>query len=319
MIDLKQYRKQRKELSPWVADLCEKFANKKWVATVPGRPRAKASDFKAVEPLMNHDLINDPLRDVVTLNAWLTDLRKDLNVGFVLPPEPDHGADHDYFSLMGYKSVSVKQSRGKVIRPMPVMIELTMGWLRHSGGAIDGSKVIFGRTGIGRWVALSHGALLELPDFDDRVKIVIGLQLLQETQWRVGFSLGEGPEVQIPTDPIGAREVFKFRDIPEGRKRRAALVHWVDEHWRQIRVDPEEETKVRAHLRGMSKGTNSFVWNGLRCTIRPSHIDHELEEIERENRKYLTEIGAARRIAGEDVHAQLPWWLRAWRRLKGKR
>ena len=94
---------------------------------------------------------------------------------------------------------------------------------------------------------------------------------------------------------------------------------WVDEHWRQIRVDPEEETKVRAHLRGMSKGTNSFVWNGLRCTIRPSHIDHELEEIERENRKYLTEIGAARRIAGEDVHAQLPWWLRAWRRLKGKR
>lgn len=88
--------------------------------------------------------------------------------------------------------------------------------------------------------------------------------------WFVDFGFEGTPMVSLKTDPIGAREAFRLRDMPNGGTRRAALRHWVREHWRRGRgVTATEEHEVRAHLRGATE----FAWNGLRCRIRPSVVD----------------------------------------------
>lgn len=84
-----------------------------------------------------------------------------------------------------------------------------------------------------------------------------------------------GPRVRFLTDPLGAREVFRLRDIPPGRDRRAALRHWVSAHARKRHpdMDGEARTWVRRHLRGAT----DFTWNGLRCRVQPD--EYELEQI----------------------------------------
>lgn len=89
--------------------------------------------------------------------------------------------------------------------------------------------------------------------------------------WSVDFSLDDSiGSARVLTDSIGAREAFKLRDIPNGKTRRAALRHWVKQHWRQSRVDPSAASFVSAHLRG----AETFHWNGLNCKITPA-----LEEV----------------------------------------
>jgi len=89
-------------------------------------------------------------------------------------------------------------------------------------------------------------------------------------RWTVWFGHGDGPRVRFLTDPAGAREAFRLRDLPEGRARRAALRHWVSAHSRtapggRAAEDADAAVWVRRHLRGAT----DFVWNGLRCRIQP--------------------------------------------------
>jgi hypothetical protein len=115
------------------------------------------------------------------------------------------------------------------------------------------------------------GQIVLYDAFDDRVgRMGLSTALTQEYQWHIGIGLEELPRVAFPTDPTGVRAAFRFRDIPAGKARRAALIHWVTEHWRKHRdVSNEDRIWVREHLRGAT----DFSWNGLRCTIRPSKAD----------------------------------------------
>lgn len=97
-------------------------------------------------------------------------------------------------------------------------------------------------------------------------------------RWRVVLGHSEGVTVSLTTDPTGASEVFRLRDVPPGKTRRAALLHWVERHWRRTRSDPTVERSVRASLRGCA----SFVWNGLKCEITPSEYDSERLALEAE-------------------------------------
>jgi hypothetical protein len=66
--------------------------------------------------------------------------------------------------------------------------------------------------------------------------------------------------------------MFRLRDVPPGKQRRAALLHWVRAHWRQRRQTVEaDKVWIRAHLRGAW----SYTWNGLQCQIEPSELDVE--------------------------------------------
>jgi hypothetical protein len=90
-------------------------------------------------------------------------------------------------------------------------------------------------------------------------------------EWRVELGYEGYPTLGFVTDAIGAQEVFRLRDLPNGASRRAALRHWVLQHWRHRHDDPEAHVKVRQHLRG----TEHFHWNGLTCAIHVSQYDRE--------------------------------------------
>jgi hypothetical protein len=105
-----------------------------------------------------------------------------------------------------------------------------------------------------------------------------GALFLREARywWSVYLSFEGSPSLRFLADPTGVREVFRLRDAPPGAKRRAALVHWVSEHWRR-KPRSDDLAWVQKHLRGQ----RTFHWNGLRCVIdAPSiaEISGEVEE-----------------------------------------
>jgi hypothetical protein len=168
------------------------------------------------------------------------------------------------------------------------MLEYTGAWT-SSDTAL---RTLFGWAGPDRWVfSGGHKPLGE--ELNGRLQSIcamaLGFQFTRWYQWRVYLGFDGFAGMDLPTDPVGAQEAFRLRDIPEGRSRRAALRHWVRDHWRQNRRDPAIEVKVRAALRGATK----FSWNGLRCKIAPSRYDLSVVE------QYATER-QAQRIRGED-------------------
>jgi hypothetical protein len=91
-------------------------------------------------------------------------------------------------------------------------------------------------------------------------------------EWSIEFRLPGAPGLCVTTDSVGARELLRMRDVPEGRTRREALRHWVREHWRRQRRDADVERQVRQHLRG----ADTCVWFGLESRIVPSQEDLDL-------------------------------------------
>jgi hypothetical protein len=97
-----------------------------------------------------------------------------------------------------------------------------------------------------------------------------GIELRKEYRWSVLLGEEGIPRARFVTDPTGIREVFRLRDIPCGASRRAALRHWVRDHWRKKR-DPgaDDLAFIRTHMRGRV----NFAWQGLSCQIEPSRDD----------------------------------------------
>jgi hypothetical protein len=110
----------------------------------------------------------------------------------------------------------------------------------------------------------------------DHAGLGLGISATRVGYWHVVLGYDNLPSISFLTDPEGARSVFRLRDLPEGRQRRAALRHWVTEHWRRT-SRTEDETKVRAYLRGALE----FHWNGLHGRIVLSELDRakNLEQI----------------------------------------
>lgn len=97
----------------------------------------------------------------------------------------------------------------------------------------------------------------------------------------------------ILTNATGAAALFRDREKPPAKDRKAALRHWVQGHWRGVPSDLDEETRVRRHLRGAL----DFEWLGFECKLRPSL--HELNDLDEERvlREKERELGRDRRPA----------------------
>ena len=94
-----------------------------------------------------------------------------------------------------------------------------------------------------------------------------------DRRWSVRVRLEQGlPYVGFFTDPTGVLQFLKFREKPDGKNRRDAVIHWVSEHWRKNRNDPDAEINVRRHIRG----SEVHRWHGMDVRI----IVPEAEEIE---------------------------------------
>lgn len=105
------------------------------------------------------------------------------------------------------------------------------------------------------------------PGTDSIIRAAMAIALSRRYWWEVKFQIGEGIGISFPTDPQGAKEAFKLREVPAGKSRRAALRHWVRAHWR--RSGRGNHAEVREHLRGAT----SFDWSDFRCTIKESAYD----------------------------------------------
>lgn len=120
------------------------------------------------------------------------------------------------------------------------------------------------------WMLWNHGArpFVE-PELHQHIALIISMQFSARYDWHVTMRVGDGPRIALPTKPEHARKAFKARDLPEGRQRRAALRHWVSEHFR--RPETDSPIGVRSHFRG----ADAFDWSGLACEIVPSEYDRD--------------------------------------------
>lgn len=100
------------------------------------------------------------------------------------------------------------------------------------------------------------------------------------------------PSLTLLTDPTGVKEFWKLRDVPPGRARRTALLHWVSQHWRQKRADPDVEVFVREHMRG-----DTHVRQGhFEATITPSQEDTLRDKKAKEEREMLKKLRLDRKV-----------------------
>lgn len=185
-----------------------------------------------------------------------------------------------------------KQWRGRLRFVLPRMCEIHETYIYNDGRAIGSiGPVGISKAGITEALAHNHPKAGEQVSIslvygkatrsakDDPsaidVRLAQGVSLRREYMWSVLLGEEGVPRARFATDPIGVREAFRLRDIPPGRSRRAALRHWVSEHWRKRRDTSERD---RIFIREFLRGAVSFRWNGLSCQIEPSREDQRRAE-----------------------------------------
>lgn len=226
-----------------------------------------------------------------------SDLSDPLNYGCVVPS--GSSGDFGRYTLCHLRGLSARERRGL---PSAVDLAKMKLVLVEDSGEFRGVDMVVGRLKrhkidwhrwlpkLGRWEAFDK-------EISEKTRLMIGLQFASRYRWHVRIGFNDNPSVSFRTDPIGARAVFKLRDIPNGASRRSALVHWVTEHWRRSRSDESEERFVRAHF----SGRQDFVWNGLRCSIIPSRFDRDQERKHAANRAFMRDHGSDVRALGEHL------------------
>ena len=194
---------------------------------------------------------------------------------------------HDGWLFKRVSTLKPQEWRGKLKIVLPRMYDISECWVPASGKSVS-SRAAYGATARGLVSAFAHnhsggGMSVNLYDIYGAhksesdmhyehidVAIAHGIELRREYMWSVMLGQPGIPRARFFTDIPGIRAVFKFRDIPPGRERRAALRHWVREHWRQKRsASADDKAWVRAHLRG----AKDFTWNDLSCRVEPSRDD----------------------------------------------
>jgi hypothetical protein len=175
-------------------------------------------------------------------------------------------------ALMRIRQVPQREVRGRA-RYARVVYEASMACIYKTGRYMT-ARSYLGEQSDGRVLDLCSKNRPIKEVAEDRIYVALAKeqQFARRYEWTVRLAYGSAPSISLVTNPTGALEVFRLRDIPPGHRRRAALRHWVSEHWRSRGT--EDAVKVRAHLRGEHK----FNWNGLRCEICPSAFDVERAE-----------------------------------------
>jgi len=235
-----------------------------------GRPglRARAAGFSVVFPQFT-DLKGDALRSnkddpTSAIPAFcgpadiadLPRLRTCLLAGF-------RGRGDKETYLVGAKQVRPRDVRGRLARIPRYIAELTI-----DVGSAHPQKHLMGWSS---WKGREDWQPLEVrpgPDDSKRygMAIAVGNHWVSQFHWHVNIGTGgpDTPLLSLRTDPEGAREIFRLREVPDGKSRRVAIRNWVSEHYRQRRGG-SAPSLVEQHLRGRIQ----FDWFGLRCEIVP--------------------------------------------------
>ena len=212
--------------------------------------------------------------------------------------------DEKILTIIEGRSITPKEARGYADRFSPRMMYQRCAYVENGKWITDGR--LFSLLG-GKWVdsvkpgkkITTKGDKLYQSDHkmfsridSDTTKMLIGVSLRHRYEWSTCIGFHKSPSVRFATDPTGIKELFRLRDVPDGKDRRDALMTWVSDHWRQKRRDPEIETYVRKHLRGSTK----FDWRGMECEIVPAAFDVDMRDKLVEDRAALRDAGADQRL-----------------------
>lgn len=200
-------------------------------------------------------------------------------------PDVDFGlasGDGGAYKLFLIRRAQLDEVRGLVnLTPKNIFV-YTLG--ACEGGKIRGENTVVGLVG-GRWQFLdkripSHRGgvptVRTLPGhWLEALSVIFSAALVERYAWHVAFGFNDGgPRLVVPTNPRGCLDLFRSRDLAAGERRRAALRHWVNSHYRNRSEDPGAVAYVRDHLRGATR----FIWNGLDCELMVSAYDLEKDE-----------------------------------------
>jgi hypothetical protein len=95
-------------------------------------------------------------------------------------------------------------------------------------------------------------------------KFLRSLELTERYLWSVKFRGTSRKWLVFGTTPDASKQAFRLRDIPDGKRRRAAMLNWIDEYSRRSQV-AEGPHQVSGHLRG----SEQFTIDGIECRIDP--------------------------------------------------
>lgn len=185
-------------------------------------------------------------------------------------------------------TVSPKELRGRAKIIPPHALRLQRAVLESNGtywtevayaGFVGGQwrqidadiKRAVSHTASGVRIVSNHGSSHHVAETHRWCGALMSLALSRRYEWTASIRLDDSPTLVFPTDALGIRELFRLRDKDEGKLRRSALLHWVCQHWRKKRIDPEAVSFVRKHVRGET----AFRWAGFDCSIKPSLYDIE--------------------------------------------
>lgn len=235
------------------------------------RDRVPLTHFDHAEVFLDDTLAFGDRHDIVYFaDVRPHDLSRRLDVTLLSPPAPEEAAS-TLFVVQRYRQVPLSAVRGWRVHS-PFVVEHAIAFV-HPDGRVETNRGWLEWLGGQRWQRLvgDPGPFRQRDSLN--AQLALGLQFTRQYQWFVGFRRPGALEIQLPTDPTGVRALFRLRDVPDDRSRRAALRHWVSAHWRRRRVSDDDLVYVRRHLRGAT----TFTWLGLHCTIYPS------EDAERHN------------------------------------
>jgi hypothetical protein len=218
-------------------------------------------------------------RDANDLPIWPLDI----TVAIPFPFAQDDSEGHDpwpqgTWQFSRVRTLDPKLWRGWIAAVTPRMVEVGHMLTTPAGdchASVNPYALINGRIKLARSKGAQndHATGLGMDDPTQELRAFrshIALSLRRYYLWSVLLGEGNGPRARFVTDPLGVREAFRLRDIPPGKKRRAALLHWVRAHWRQRRsISSDDRAWIDAYVRGVW----SYSWNGLRCQIEPSIED----------------------------------------------
>lgn len=167
----------------------------------------------------------------------------------------------DRLAFIKLRESSIKESRGKLDKITPYILKMELYYPYANNGYI----VYFGSYNQSSWQIISKFKPRNIEDELGHIEKAIGLQYTLSKNWSV--------YVKDANDVIGmrmmigrkkAKEIFKLREIEDGKQRRTALKHIVNSYTRNTNTD--NEISVLEHLRGATE----FKWEGLKCVLIPS-------------------------------------------------
>lgn len=239
-----------------------------------GLKKLPLTHFSGATPILENTGIGLEDERIVSIsNTNLHDVR-DINVDFSILQEANKSDDNAMWNIIKYTLMSSKDKRGWPLSHLQTL-RADVTFVQDNATYSTARTHFIKQNGVWQMyfprqapMSCLGGKEIDGTSWDDRIGTALGLLYCNEFYWTAEIGYQYKPSVKFQCTPEGSKELFRLRDIPEGKQRRTAIKHWVGGHHRTAKGG-NKNIQIEKYLRGET----DFTWNGLRCTIRPSPSD----------------------------------------------